>query len=153
MEVILLEKIHNLGNLGDQVRVKSGYGRNYLIPSGKAVSATPENVRKFESRRAELEQAQSEALEKAKARAELLNKVSITLTRKAGPEGKLFGSVGTVDISEAVTGTGVKLAKHEVRLPHGPFRVVGDHEVVIHLHADIEAKIRVSIVAEEEEKV
>ena len=150
MEVILLERIHNLGNLGDQVRVKSGYGRNFLIPSGKAVSATPENVRKFESRRAELEQAQSEALEKAKARAELLNKVSITLARKAGPEGKLFGSVGTVDISEAVTQTGVTLAKHEVRLPHGPFRVVGDLAVDIHLHADVEAKIRLNIVAEEE---
>ena len=150
MEVILLERIHNLGNLGDQVRVKSGYGRNFLIPSGKAVSATPENVRKFESRRAELEQTQSEALEKAKARAELLNKVSITLARKAGPEGQLFGSVGTVDISEAVTQTGVTLAKHEVRLPHGPFRVVGDHAVDIHLHADVEAKIRLNIVAEEE---
>jgi len=152
MEVILLEKIHNLGNLGDQVRVKSGYGRNFLIPSGKAVSATPENVRKFETRRAELEQAQSAALEKAKARAELLNKVSITLTGKAGPEGKLFGSVGTVDISEAVTRTGVTLAKHEVRLPHGPFRVVGEHEVAVHLHADVEAKIRINIVAEEEEE-
>jgi large subunit ribosomal protein L9 len=150
MEIILLEKIHNLGGLGDQVKVKSGYGRNYLIPSGKAVSATSENVRKFEGRRAELEQAQSEALNKAAVRAELLNKVSITLTKKAGPEGKLFGSVGTVDIAEAVTQTGVILAKHEVRLPHGPFRVVGEHEVVIHLHADVEAKIRINIVAEEE---
>ena len=150
MEVILLEKIHKLGNLGDQVRVKSGYGRNYLIPSGKAVSASPENVKKFEARRAELEQAQAEALDKAKARAEQLNKVSITLARKAGAEGKLFGSVGTVDISEAVSQTGVKLAKHEVRLPHGPFRVLGEHEVVIHLHADVEAKIRINIVAEEE---
>lgn len=150
MEIILLEKIHNLGGLGDQVKVKSGYGRNYLIPSGKAVSATSENVRKFEGRRAELEQAQSEALNKAAARAELLNKVSITLAKKAGPEGKLFGSVGTVDIAEAVTQTGVILAKHEVRLPHGPFRVVGEHEVAIHLHADVLAKIRVNIVAEEE---
>ena len=150
MEVILLEKIHKLGNLGDQVRVKSGYGRNYLIPSGKAVSASPENVKKFEARRAELEQTQAEALEKAQARAEQLNKVSITLARKAGAEGKLFGSVGTVDISEAVAQTGVKLAKHEVRLPHGAFRVTGEHEVTIHLHADVEAKIRINIVAEEE---
>ena len=150
MEVILLEKIHNLGNLGDQVKVKSGYGRNFLIPGGKAVSATPGNIKKFEARRAELEQAQAEALDKAKARAELLNKVSITLARKAGPEGKLFGSVGTVDISEAVTQTGVKLAKHEVRLPHGPFRTVGEHEVAVHLHADVEAKIKINIVAEEE---
>jgi len=150
MEVILLEKIHKLGNLGDQVRVKSGYGRNYLIPSGKAVSATPENVKKFEARRAELEQAQAETLEKARARAEEINKVSITLARKAGAEGKLFGSVGTVDIAEAVTQTGVKLAKHEIRLPHGPFRVLGEHEVAIHLHADVDAKIRINIVAEEE---
>jgi len=150
MEVILLEKIHKLGNLGDQVRVKSGYGRNYLIPSGKAVSATPENVKKFEARRAELEQAQAETLEKARARAEEINKVSITLARKAGAEGKLFGSVGTVDIAEAVTQTGVKLAKHEIRLPHGPFRVLGEHEAAIHLHADVDAKIRINIVAEEE---
>ena len=150
MEVILLEKIHNLGNLGDQVRVKSGYGRNFLIPSGKAVSASPENVRKFEARRAELEQAPAEVLEKARARAEQLNKVSITFARKAGAEGKLFGSVGTIDISEAVTQTGVNLAKHEVRLPHGPFRVLGAHEVDIHLHADVEAKIKINIVAEEE---
>jgi large subunit ribosomal protein L9 len=150
MEVILLEKIHNLGNLGDQVKVKSGYGRNFLIPCGKAVSASPENVKKFEARRAELEKAQAGALEKANARAELLNKVSITMTKKAGPEGKLFGSVGTVDISEAVTQSGVELAKHEVRMPHGPFRVVGEHEVAVHLHADVEAKIRINIVAEEE---
>ena len=150
MEVILLEKIHNLGNLGDQVRVKSGYGRNFLIPSGKAVSASPENVRKFEARRAELEQAQAEILEKARARAEQLNKVSITFARKAGAEGKLFGSVGNIDIAEAVTQTGVNLAKHEVRLPHGPFRVLGAQEVDIHLHADVEAKVKINIVAEEE---
>src|SRR3972149_12216052 len=98
MEVILLEKIHNLGNLGDQVRVKSGYGRNFLIPSGKAVSATPENVRKFETRRAELEQAQSAALEKAKARAGVLNKGSITLARKGGAGGQLLGAVGHLAI-------------------------------------------------------
>ena len=150
MEVILLEKIHNLGNLGDQVKVKSGFGRNFLIPSGKAVSASPENVRKFETRRAELEQVQADALDKAKARAELLNKVSITLAGKAGPEGKLFGSIGTVDIAEAVTRTGVILAKNEIRLPHGPFRLVGEHEVTVHLHPDVEAKIRINIVAEEE---
>ena len=150
MEIILLEKIHNLGNLGDQVKVKSGYGRNFLIPSGKAVSASPENVRKFEARRAELEQAQAEVLDKARARAEQLNKVSITFARKAGAEGKLFGSVGTIDISEAVTQSGVNLAKHEVRLPHGPFRALGEHEVDIHLHADVEAKIKINIVAEEE---
>lgn len=150
MEVILLEKIQNLGNLGDQVKVKSGYGRNYLIPHGKAVSATPANIEKFESRRAELEKMQADLLEKAQSRAEQLNQVSITITRKAGAEGKLFGSVGTVDISEAVKQTGVELAKHEVRLPYGPFRATGDYTVDIHLHADVEASIKLVIAAEEE---
>jgi len=151
MEVILLEKIHKLGNLGDQVKVKSGYGRNYLIPSGKAVSATPENVKKFEARRAELEQVQAEALEQAKARAEQINSLSLfTLARKAGAEGKLFGSVGTVDIAEAVHQAGVTLAKNEIRLPYGPFRVLGEQEVTIHLHPDVDAKVRINIVAEEE---
>lgn len=150
MEVILLEKIHRLGNLGDQVKVKSGYGRNYLIPQGKAVSATPENVKKFEARRAELEQVQAEALARAQARAEQINQLALTLTRKAGPEGKLFGSVGTVDIAEAVTQAGVQIAKQEIRLPYGSIRTVGEHEIDIHLHADVEAKIKITIVAEEE---
>lgn len=150
MEVILLEKIHKLGNLGDQVKVKAGYGRNYLIPGGKAVSATPENVKKFEAQRAELERIQAEALEKARSRAEELNKLTLTLARKAGAEGKLFGSVGTIDIVEAVTQAGVKLAKHEVRLPHGPYRTLGEFTVDLHLHADIDAKVRINIVAEEE---
>ena len=118
MEVILLEKIQNLGNLGDQVKVKAGYGRNYLIPHGKAVSATPANIEKFETQRAELEKMQTELLEKSRVRAEQLNQVSITVTRKAGSEGKLFGSVGTVDISEAVKQTGVELAKQDYRMVH-----------------------------------
>lgn len=150
MEVILLEKIHNLGGLGDQVKVRAGYGRNYLIPGGKAVPATPENVKKFEAQRAELEKAQAEATEKAKSRAEELNKVEVTIARKAGGEGKLFGSVGTIDISEAVSATGVELEKQEIILPEGPFRTTGDFDVDIQLGADIEARIKIRIVAEEE---
>ena len=150
MEVILLEKIQNLGNLGDQVKVKAGYGRNYLIPHGKAVSATRANIEKFEARRAELEKNQAEQLEISQVRAEQLKQVSITIARKAGAEGKLFGSVGTADISEAVKQTGVELAKHEVRLPDGPFRITGEFTVDVHLHADVEASIKLIIVAEEE---
>ena len=151
MEVILLEKIQNLGNLGDQVKVKAGYGRNYLIPNGKAVSATQANIEKFETRRAELEKIQVEKLEKAQVRAEQLNQVSVTIARKAGTEGKLFGSVGTADISEAVKEAGQELAKHEIRLPEGPFRTIGEFEVIVHLHADVEATVRINIIAEEEQ--
>lgn len=149
MEVILLEKINKLGDLGDQVRIKAGYGRNYLIPIGKAVTATPENVEKFKSRRAELEKAQADALGTATARAEKMNVVEVTLTRKAGEEGKLFGSVSAADIAEAVVAVGVELAKNEVRLPEGPLRALGEFEVVTHLHADVDARIKVTVVAEE----
>jgi len=148
MEVILLEKINKLGELGDQVNVKAGYGRNYLIPVGKAVSATAGNVEKFESRRAELEKAQSDSLSTATARAEKLNGTEITLERIAGEEGKLFGSVSGADIAEAVVATGVELAKNEIRLPEGPLRVVGEFEVDVHIHAEIDAKIKVIVVAE-----
>jgi large subunit ribosomal protein L9 len=151
MEVILLEKIQNLGKLGDKVKVKAGYGRNFLIPSGKAVSATSTNIEKFEARRAELEKHEAELLQKAQTRAEQLNQVSVTIARKAGSEGKLFGSVGTADITEAVMATGVELAKHEIRLPEGPFRTIGEFTVDIHLHADVDSAIRISIVAEEEQ--
>ena len=149
MEVILLEKINKLGELGDQVRVKAGYGRNYLIPVGKAISATPENVEKFESRRAELEKTQADVLGTATSRAEKMNVVEVTLARKVGEEGKLFGSVSAADIAEAVAVAGVELAKNEVRLPEGPLRVLGEFEVATHLHADVDAKIKVTIVAEE----
>ena len=149
MEVILLEKINKLGDLGDQVRVKAGYGRNYLIPVGKAVSATPENVEKFESRRAELEKAQADALGTATARAEKMNVVEVTLARKAGEEGKLFGSVSAADIAEAVVAAGVELAKNEVRLPEGPLRTLGEFEIATHLHADVDVMIKVTVVAEE----
>ena len=149
MEVILLEKINKLGELGDQVRVKAGYGRNYLIPVGKATSATAENIEKFESRRAELEEAQTRALSAASARAEKLNVVEVTLARKAGEEGKLFGSVSAADIAEVVVAAGVELAKSEVRLPDGPLRALGEFEVATHLHADVDARIKVTVVAED----
>lgn len=150
MEVILLEKVHKLGELGDQVKVKPGFGRNYLIPSGKAVSATADNVAKFDARRAELEKQQQEAMTAAAARAEKLNDVSVSVARKAGAEGKLFGSVGTIDIAEAVTATGVELAKHEIRLPEGPIRSTGEFELVVQLHADVAATIKVNVVPEED---
>ncbi len=150
MEVILLEKVHKLGELGDQVNVKPGYGRNYLIPSGKAVSATADNVAKFEARKAELEKQQQEALAAANARAEKMNGISVNITRKAGAEGKLFGSVGTIDIADAVNETGIELAKQEIRLPEGPIRSTGEFELDVQLHADVMATIKVVVVAEEE---
>lgn len=150
MEVILLETIHNLGQLGDKVKVRPGYGRNFLIPQGKAVFATSENVEKFEAQRAELEKARAEALTKAQERADKLNTVTITIARKASGEGKLFGSVSTIDIAEAVTNTGNELAKQEVLLPDGPFRSIGTFEVNLQLHADIQATITLNVVAEED---
>ncbi|MGI9228598.1 MAG: 50S ribosomal protein L9 [Gammaproteobacteria bacterium] len=149
MEVILLEKIRKLGDLGQQVRVKSGYGRNYLLPQGKAVPATEDNVAKFEARRVELEQAQADAFADASARAEKLADIQITIAEKAGAEGKLFGSVGTADIATAVTAAGIKLDKQEVRLPDGSFRMLGEYEVSVHLHADVDAVVQLVIVAED----
>lgn len=149
MEVILLEKVYNLGELGDKVKVKPGYGRNYLIPSGKAVSATKENVAMFEERKAELEKQQQEALAAANSRAEKLKDVSVTITRKAGSEGKLFGSVGTIDIAEAVSATGTELEKHEIRMPEGPIRVTGEYEFDVQLHADVTTMIKVIVAPEE----
>lgn len=150
MEVILLEKIDNLGGLGDKVNVKPGYGRNYLIPSGKAVAATKSNLEQFEARRAELEQQASEALaaaEARKARIEALTGVSVG--RKAGDEGRLFGSVGTSDIAAAVSAAGVELSKREVRLPDGPLHTVGEFEIQVHLHTDVDAVLNLSVVAED----
>ncbi|MGB1800644.1 MAG: 50S ribosomal protein L9 [Gammaproteobacteria bacterium] len=149
MEVILLEKVHKLGALGDRVNVKPGFGRNYLIPSGKAVSATADNIAKFDARRAELEKQEQDALNEANARAEKLNATTVSIARKAGDEGKLFGSVGTADIAEAVSATGVELSKHEIRLPEGPIRSTGEIELDVQLHADVTATIKVNVVAEE----
>jgi len=150
MEVILLEKIHKLGDLGQQVRVKPGYGRNYLIPNGKAIPATAANIAKFEARRAELEMAQQDTQARATTRAAAMADLTVTITRRAASEGKLYGSVGTVDIAEAVTATGNELLKQEVRLPEGPFRMTGEHKVDLQLHADVVVTITVNIVAEEE---
>jgi len=148
MEVILLEKVHRLGNLGDKVKVKPGYGRNYLIPTNKAVPATAGNIAKFEAAKADLLKAQESALAEAQSRAAQLADRTVTIASKAGTEGKLFGSVGTVDIAEAVTTSGVKVEKREIRLPKGPLREVGEHEVEIHLHPDVNATIKVIVVPE-----
>lgn len=148
MQVILLEKIHNLGELGDAVKVKPGFARNYLIPNGKATMATPENIEAFEARRAELERAAGEVVAKAKTRAEKLEGMRVTITRKAGDEGRLFGSVGGADIAEALTAAGVEVAKSEVRLHADSLRQTGEHEVGVHVHADVEATITVVVEAE-----
>ena len=151
MEVILLEKVANLGGLGEKVSVKSGFGRNFLIPQGKAVFASAENIRVFEERRAELEQEAAEKLATAEARKGQIEALSngVTIGHKAGEEGRLFGSVGTADISRACTEAGVEVSKAEVRLPEGPFRVAGEYEVSLHLHTDVDAVLKVTIVGEE----
>jgi len=149
MDVILLTKVANLGNIGDRVKVKSGYGRNFLLPKGKATLATPENVKKFEARRAELEKIAREQFQDAESRAAAFKDFKLQITAKAGTEGKLFGSIGTADIAEATTKAGHKLARAEVRLPTGPLRTVGDHTVTLHLHTDIDVQLPVTITAEE----
>lgn len=148
MDVILLEKVHNLGGLGDRVSVRAGYGRNFLIPSGKAVSATPANVARFEAQRAELERAQTEALAHAQARAEALDGLILTIAARTSSEGRLFGSIGNVDIADAISQSGAPVAKREVRLPAGPLRDLGDHTVQLHLHTDVNATVTVRIIAE-----
>ncbi len=148
MEVILLEKVDNLGSLGDKVNVKGGYGRNYLIPTGKATLATPANVARFEERRAELERLSGDALISAKARRNVLEGLQVTIAAKAGDEGRLFGSVGTTDIVHALAEAGHAVERHEVRLPEGAFRVIGEYEVNLHLHADVDATIRVIVAPE-----
>ena len=148
MNVILLEKVQNLGKLGDRIAVKNGYARNYLLPKGKAVLATPKNVAVFEERRAQLEKAEAEVLAKAQARREVINGKTIIISAKAGEEGKLFGSVGTADIAEAAQGAGIEVARHEIRLPGGAFRQTGSYQVEIHLHPDVDAQLTVSVEAE-----
>jgi large subunit ribosomal protein L9 len=149
MDVILLTKVANLGNIGDRVKVKSGYGRNFLLPKGKATLATPDNVKKFEARRAELEKIARDQFQDAESRAAAFKDFKLQITAKAGTEGKLFGSIGTADIAEATTKAGHKLARAEVRLPTGPLRTVGDHMVALHLHTDIDVQLPVTITAEE----
>ncbi|MDH4259793.1 MAG: 50S ribosomal protein L9 [Gammaproteobacteria bacterium] len=149
MEIILLEKIANLGDIGDRVRVKPGFGRNYLLPGGKATLATPENIAKFEARRAELEVRAATELAAAKTRAKALEGFKLTLTAKAGSEGKLFGSISTTDIAEACSAAGHKIERAEVRLPGGPIRMVGEHVITLHLHSDIDIEVPLTVTAEE----
>ncbi len=149
MEIILLEKVNNVGGIGDKVRVKSGYARNYLIPQGKATLATPANVAKFEARRAELEAKAAAELAAAQARAKKLEGVVVKITMPAGAEGKLFGSVGTVDIAEAVGKLGIEIERSEVRLHEGPLRTAGEHRIELHLHTDVNVELPVVIEAEE----
>ena len=146
MEIILLEKIHNLGDLGDHVKVRSGYGRNYLIPYGKAVPATKANIEEFEQRRAELEKAAAERLAAAQKRGEKLQDKAVTVAAKAGEEGKLFGSIGVRDIADAVTADGVEVEKSEVLLPEGPIRATGEYQIGLQLHSDVTVQINLSIV-------
>lgn len=148
MEVILLQKVENLGNLGDKVKVRQGYGRNFLIPKGKAKPATAANIQYFEERRAELEQAAAEVVAAAEARKAQLEGLTVTINAKAGEEGKLFGSVGTADIADAVTQAGVAIARPEVRLPQGAIRSVGEYDIELHLHTDVNATVKVVIAAE-----
>lgn len=148
MEIILMEKVVNLGNLGDVVKVKDGYARNFLIPQGKAKRATKANMEAFAARKAELERVAAEKLAAAQARAEKLNGFELTIARKAGVDGRLFGSVTNVDIAEALQAQGFDVARSEVRMPEGPFKAVGEYELTLALHSDVEAQIKVSVVAE-----
>jgi large subunit ribosomal protein L9 len=148
MEVILLQKVENLGDLGDKVTVRSGYGRNYLIPQGKAQRATAENIAEFEARRAELERAAAEVLAVATSRKAQLEGLEVTIAANAGDEGRLFGSIGTTDIADAVTAAGVEIGRHEVRLPEGPLRAIGEYEIELHLHTDVNAQVKIIVVSE-----
>ena len=149
MEVILLEKIANLGALGDRVTVKAGYGRNYLIPQAKAVAATADNIEVFESRRAELEKEAAQILSAAEARATAVAALELTISANAGEEGKLFGSVGARDIAQAAADAGVELDRSEIRLPDGPVREVGEYAIEVGLHPEVETSLKVIVVPEE----
>jgi large subunit ribosomal protein L9 len=149
MQVILLEKVVNLGGLGDVVKVKEGFARNYLIPQGKAKRATPENLAEFERRRADLERAQAEALTAAQERGAKLDGVMVQITRKAGVDGRLFGSVTTFDIAEALQGLGHAVERSAIRLPQGPLKAVGDYPIAVALHGDVVVHITVSVLGEQ----
>ncbi|HEX6266778.1 MAG TPA: 50S ribosomal protein L9 [Burkholderiales bacterium] len=149
MQVILMEKVANLGNLGDVVKVKDGFARNFLIPQGKAKRATPENIKHFEGRRAELERAQNEALAKAKERGEKLDNLRIEITQKAGVDGRLFGSVTNYDIVEALEKQGHAVERSQVRMPQGPLKQVGEFPIEISLHTDLTATVTVAVIGEQ----
>lgn len=148
MEVILLDKVGKLGNVGDRVDVKAGFGRNFLLPTGKAIPATAANIAEFEAKRAELEAAAAAKVGEAEGRAAKLEGLSVTIAANAGEEGKLFGSIGTRDIAEAITAAGVEVAKAEVKLPEGAMREVGEYEVDVQLHADVISTVKVVVEAE-----
>jgi len=148
MQVILLEKSRNLGNLGDKVNVKAGYARNYLIPFNKAVPATGANLEEFESRRVELEKQAAASLLEAEARMEKLVALEVTIASKAGDEGKLFGSIGPRDVSDAVTAAGVSIEKHEVRMPTGPLRQTGEYDITVQVHTDVTGTVKIVVVEE-----
>ncbi len=149
MQVILLEKVVNLGQLGDIVKVREGYARNFLIPKGKAKRATEANIAEFEKRRGELEKAQSETLAAAQERAAKLEGLMVQVSQKAGVDGRLFGSVTNYDIAEALKAQGFEVTKSVVRLPHGPLKHVGDYDIVLDLHGDVKANIKVSVLGEQ----
>ncbi len=148
MQVILMEKVVNLGNLGDVVKVKDGYARNYLIPQGKAKRASKANLEVFAARKAELERVAAEKLAAAQERASKLEGFVLQVSQKAGVDGRLFGSVGNVDIADALQAQGFDVAKAEVRLPEGPFKMVGEYDVTLALHTDVAVEIKVTVVGE-----
>lgn len=150
MDIILLEMVENLGNIGDRVKVRSGYGRNFLLPKGKATLATPENIAIFEERRAELERKQAAESATAQGRADQIRGLALQLRANAGPEGKLFGSLGTIDIADACTAAGAAVERSEVRLPDGPIRTLGEHEIEIHLQSDLNVMIRIDVISDGE---
>lgn len=147
MKIILLDHVANLGKLGDVVTVKNGFGRNYLIPQGKAKRATPTNLQEFEAQRAEYEVKQAEILAYAQARHEKLDGISFTLNAKAGVDGKLFGSVTAMDIAEAINRSGIEIKRSEIALPHGPLKTLGEVEVDVLLHHDVHSKVKINVVA------
>ncbi|RKR06625.1 LSU ribosomal protein L9P [Kushneria sinocarnis] len=148
MEVILLDKLGKLGTLGDRVKVKPGYGRNYLVPYGLAVPATKENVAAFDERRAELEREAQVRYAEAERRAEQLNEIELSLVARAGDEGKLFGSIGPRDLADAIAQAGIDVARSEVRMPDGPIRQTGEYDIDLQLHSDVMASVRIVVVAE-----
>lgn len=148
MQIILLEKVINLGGLGDVVKVKDGYARNYLIPQGKAKRATPASLAEFEKRREELEAAQAAALTAAQEKGAKIDGLLLQITQKAGVDGRLFGSVTTVDIADALKGQGIEVERSNIRLPQGPLKQVGDHEIAVALHTDVVVLIKVSVLGE-----
>ena len=151
MEVILLEKIENLGDLGTLANVKAGYARNFLFPQGKAQAATPDNMKAFEARRAELEAAAAEAQTAAEARRDQLQDMVLTITANAGQEGKLFGSVSNVEVTEAINATGIIVERSEIRMPDGAIRMIGEYEIIVHLHSGVDVTVKVIVESDEVE--